>query len=538
MSRCSITPWRNCWWRRSTVVSPRSERLHRINDIKKLVNSMQVTVKAGAIEQEKTGAAVVLIFDGEKPGSLQNRLDKALGGSLQRLIKQGGFRPTHGSVALIYPESRIAAERVLLMGLGKRSGFSLERLRQAAGKAAPYLRSTGSADIVFLLDGYGLAPEEAAQAVIEGSMLGLYRFLVYKTGPDPQQEKDVRKITILSEKADALGPLRKGARAGEVIAEATTMVRDLVNAPARDMTPAIMAAKARALSQTLGLKLQVLERTQMERLGMGALLGVSSGSVEPPKFIIVEYRGGAKKPNIVLVGKAITFDSGGISLKPAQNMETMKEDMSGGAAVLGTIQAAAMLKLPLNIIGLLPATENMPSGSAYKPGDVLRTMSGKTIEITNTDAEGRLILSDALAYGCRYKPALMVDVATLTGACSVALGHEAIGMLGTSDLYKEKMRKAGEESGERVWELPLWEEYQDYIKSDIADMKNTGGRAGGVIAAAALLSRFVQNYPWVHLDIAATSWTDKGRPYAPKGATGVGVRILTQFLRDYAASTK
>jgi leucyl aminopeptidase len=266
---------------------------------------------------------------------------------------------------------------------------------------------------------------------------------------------------------------------------------------------------------------------------MGALLGVASGSVQPPKFIVLEHRRGGKKPFIALVGKTITFDSGGISIKPAENMDRMKDDMSGGAAVLGTLRTAAALKLPLNIVGLMPATENMPSGSAYKPGDVLCTMSGQTIEIMNTDAEGRLILSDALSYACTYKPAVIVDIATLTGACSVALGHEATGMLGTDDMLKRKIREAGEKTGERVWELPLWEEYYEQIKSDIADMKNTGGRAGGVITAAALLSKFVKKYPWVHLDIASTAWTEKDRPYTPKGATGIGVRLLTQFLRNY-----
>ena len=316
------------------------------------------------------------------------------------------------------------------------------------------------------------------------------------------------------------------------------MVRDMVNSPSADMTPTVIAGIARTLARKHHLKVQVLERDRMRKLGMGALLGVAAGSVQPPKFIIAEYRGGGKKPFVALVGKAITFDSGGISIKPSENMDRMKDDMSGGAAVLGAIANAAALKLPLNIVALVPSTENMPSGSALKPGDVLRTMSGKTIEILNTDAEGRLILSDALAYACRYKPAVIVDIATLTGACRVALGQEASGMLGTSDKFKQHIREAGEKTGERVWELPLWDGYQDLIKSDIADMKNAGGRDGGVITAACLLSKFVEKYPWVHLDIAATAWTEKDRPYTPKGATGLGCRLLTQFLRDYADGVK
>ena len=332
--------------------------------------------------------------------------------------------------------------------------------------------------------------------------------------------------------------MQQGAKTGQVIAESTAMARDMVSSPPADMTPSIIAARARELSRQFGLKVQVLERKQMEKLGMGALLGVASGSAQPPKFIILEYRKGGKKPFIALVGKTITFDSGGISIKPPEGMDKMKDDMSGGAAVLGAIRTAAALKLPLNLVGLLPATENMPGGSAFKPGDILRTLSGQTIEVLNTDAEGRLILSDALTYACRYKPAVIVDIATLTGACRVALGQEATGMVGTDDALKQAIRAAGEKTGERVWEMPLWDGYYELIRSDIADMKNTGGRDGGVITAAALLSRFVERYPWVHLDIAATAWTEKDRPYTPKGATGIGMRLLTQFLRDYASPKK
>jgi leucyl aminopeptidase len=462
-------------------------------------------------------------------------VDQALGGMITRLVKRGDFKAKPGSVHLLYPAGLIAPERLLLAGLGKRADFTLNRLRQAAGKAAPSLRAAGAMDVTFLIDGFDRSnQDEHGQAVAEGSMLGLYRFLKYKTREENGREKDIQRITLLAETASVVKPLLKGAKTGEVIAESTAMVRDMVNSPSADMTPAVVAAKAREIARQFSLRIEVLDRRQMVKLGMGALLGVSSGSAQPPKFIIVEYRRGGRKPFIALVGKTITFDSGGISIKPAENLDRMKDDMSGGAAVLGAIRTAAALKLPLNIVGLLPATENMPSGSAYKPGDVLRTLSGQTIEIINTDAEGRLILSDALAYACRYKPAVIVDIATLTGACTIALGQEAIGMLGTDVKFKQMMREAGTATGERVWELPLWEEYYDQIKSDIADMKNTGGRAGGVITAAALLSKFVQNYPWLHLDIAGTAWSDKDRPYTPKGATGIGMRLFTEFLRACA----
>jgi leucyl aminopeptidase len=498
---------------------------------------MKIGVAAGMIEKQKTDGAVILLFEDEKPGAAAGRIDKALGGTIARLIKRGDFKPKPGGVHLLYPEGRIAAERLVLAGLGKRKDLDLNRLRQAAGKAAPYLRAAGARNIMIAADVPGPGAEETAQALAEGSVLGLYRFLKYKTKEENNNKEDVRVVTIVTESAASLKAMQKGAKTGEVISESTMMVRDMVSSPPVDMTPTIVAAKAREIAREFGLKLQVFERSRMETLGMGALLGVASGSAQPPKFIILEYRRGGRKPCIALVGKTITFDSGGISIKPSENMDKMKDDMAGGAAVLGALRTAAALKLPLNIVGLLPATENMPGGSAYKPGDVLRTLSGQTIEIINTDAEGRLILSDALAYACRYKPAVIVDIATLTGACRVALGQEAMGMLGTDDKLKQKIREAGEKTGERVWELPLWEGYYDQIKSDIADMKNAGGRDGGAITAAALLSRFVQDYPWVHLDIAATAWTEKDRPYTPKGATGIGMRLLTQFLRDYAGKS-
>jgi len=495
---------------------------------------MKINVVVQSWEKRKTGGLVIFCFDDENPGSTVKKVDQAFDGRISRLIKTGVFKPVPGAVQLLYPEGRIGAERLLIAGLGKRGELTLNRLRQAAGKAAIALRAAGAQELVFSVDGIGIGPGDLAQAVVEGSLLGLYRFLKYKTGDKSGRGKDIKAIFILAEKQPLVRDMQQGAKIGEVIAGSAAMARDMVNHPPADMTPTIIAAAARKIAKDFGLRVQVLEKNAMRKLGMGGLLGVASGSAQPPKFIIVEYRRGGKKPFIALVGKSITFDSGGISIKPAENMDKMKDDMSGGAAVLGTIRNAAALKLPLNIVGLLPATENMPGGSAYKPGDILRTMSGQTIEVLNTDAEGRLILSDALAYACRYKPAVIVDIATLTGACGIALGNEAAGMLGTDDGFIQRMRAAGETTGERVWQLPLWEEYYEQIKSDIADMKNTGGRAGGVITAAALLSKFVQKYPWVHLDIATMAWTDKERPYTPKGATGFGVRILTQFLRDYA----
>ncbi len=495
---------------------------------------MKITVASGKIEKQKTGGLVLPVFEDEQLPPALERVDRALGGTIRRLLKRGDFTARIGSVTILHPDGRIAAERLLLAGLGPRTEFTLNRLRQMAGTAAAHMRAAGAQDIALYHGGLDLDAEEAGQALAEGSTLGLYRFLKYKTNGNNNHAKEVKQVTLVAETTASVPALQKGVRTGQIIASAAGAVRDMVNHPSADMTPTVMASKARELAKKHRMKVQVLERAQIRKLGMGALLGVASGSAQPPKFIIVEYRRGGKKPFVALVGKTITFDSGGISLKPPEGMDRMKDDMAGGAAVLGAMQAAAELKLPLNIVGLLPATENMPGGSALKPGDILTTLSGQTIEIINTDAEGRLILSDALTYACSYKPAVIVDIATLTGACGVALGNEAIGMLGNDDAFKQMLRDAGERTGERVWELPLWKEYCDLIKSDIADMKNASGRAGGVITAACLLSKFVQKHPWVHLDIAAVALTDKDRPYTPKGATGIGARLLTQFLREYA----
>jgi leucyl aminopeptidase len=299
------------------------------------------------------------------------------------------------------------------------------------------------------------------------------------------------------------------------------------------MTPSIMAQKAREIARRKNVSCQVLDKDKMKEMGMNALLAVASGSNEDPKFIILEYAGGKKSAApVVLVGKGLTFDSGGISLKPADKMDEMKTDMSGGAAVMGVIMAAADLQLPLNITALIPSTENMPSGNASKPGDIIKSYSGKTIEILNTDAEGRLILADALAYASEFKPAVVIDVATLTGACIVALGEDVIGMLGTDDKLKKEIERAAQTTGELVWELPLWERYHELIKSDIADYKNSGGRTAGTITAAAFLSKFVGDSPWVHLDIAGPAWISKDKTYIPKGASGVAVRLLVEFLRN------
>jgi leucyl aminopeptidase len=375
---------------------------------------------------------------------------------------------------------------------------------------------------------------DAAQSLVEGALLALYQFTTYRT-ERKDELKPVRQMILVVSDPRALAEVQQGARQGQIIGEATVFVRDLCNHPANVVTPTYIATEARKAAKERNVSCTVLDRPQMQRLGMGALLGVAQGSHEPPKFIVLEYRGGPRSERpVALVGKTVTFDSGGISLKPADNMEQMKADMTGGAAVLAAVRAAARLRLPLNILAVIPATENMPGGRAIKPGDILKSLSGKTIEVINTDAEGRLILADGLAYATRYKPSVLVDIATLTGACVVALGNHAIGVLGNNERLIGELKTAGEQCGERAWQLPLWEEYYDQIKSDVADMKNTGGRPGGTITAAAFLSKFVGDAVWAHLDIASTDWSDRERAYIPKGATGVGTRLLIQFLCNRA----
>jgi leucyl aminopeptidase len=371
--------------------------------------------------------------------------------------------------------------------------------------------------------------------VVEGALLGLYRFTPYKT-VDREIMTDVREIHIVEEDEGRLKIIKDAAKTAEAISKAVIFARDLVSRPGNDMTPSDLAGEALTVAKRRPVKLKVLDVAALKKLGMNALLGVARGSSEPAKFIILQYRGRRKSgAPIVLVGKGLTFDSGGISIKPSEKMGEMKTDMAGGAAVMGAIMAAADLKLPVHVVGLIPATENLPDGRAYKPGDILKSLSGRTIEVITTDAEGRLILADALTYALRYKPAAVIDLATLTGACIVALGDHVIGMMGTGEALKSDIRAAAEMTGERVWELPLWEDYDELIKSDIADFKNSGGRAGGAITAAAFLKQFVDSVPWLHLDIAGPSWLTKDRPYIPKGASGVGVRLMVQFLRETAA---
>jgi leucyl aminopeptidase len=496
---------------------------------------MRVTVQVGKVETAATEVLVLTHCDGEGLGTQDAALlDRALGGSLRKLLQSKEFDGKANEVLLYHTQGSVPAKRLVLVGLGKKNDVTLETIRQAMGTAAKRVRQAKAGSFTVVLPTViptGMSSVEVAQAIVEGAILGSYQFTVYRTAA---AEHAVEGMKILIPQKGQLKQVTEGIRRGVATAEATVFVRDLCNHPSNVLTPTKVAEEAKAIAKAEKISIKILEQKDMERLGMGALLGVARGSQEPPKFIILEYNGAKKKDErpIVLVGKTITFDTGGISLKPAENMEHMKADMTGGAEVLASLRAAARLKLPLRLISILPVAENMPGGRAMKPGDVVTTLSGKTVEVQNTDAEGRLILADGLAYAMRYKPAALIDIATLTGACVVALGQFAIGMFGTDQALKEQVRKSGQKAGERVWEMPLWEEYFEQLKSDVADMRNIGGRGGGMITAALFLSKFVGDCPWVHLDIASTDWSERERAYVPKGPTAIGTRLLLQYLID------
>jgi leucyl aminopeptidase len=385
-----------------------------------------------------------------------------------------------------------------------------------------------------------MAPGEVSQVLTEGALLGLYTLKKYKTAAENEEKDNLRDLFLLASGSTTQRALESGVQRGQILAEAVHLARDLSNSPGNEVNPSYLAKQAQQIAAHTTLRCHVLDVDSIREHQMGCLLGVAQGSEQPPAFIILEHApNGAQEKPIVLIGKGITFDSGGISIKPAANMEDMKMDMSGGAAVLGTMQALAKLQYPRRVVGLVPASENLPNGNAVKPGDILRAMSGKTVEVINTDAEGRLILADALAYAVQeLKPACMIDLATLTGAVVVALGSQATGMMGTDKVMMDRLRAAGEYSAERVWELPLFEEYGKQIKSDFADIKNvSSNREAGSIIGGAFLKEFVGDTPWVHLDIAGTAWTRENKPYIPKGATGVGIRLLVKALEALLEDT-
>lgn len=431
---------------------------------------------------------------------------------------------------LVYPRGTLPARRLLLIGMGKRSAITADTVRQAAALAAQRAQEIKVATYHVGFNGdLPLPPAVFGQAFAEGSVLGSYRYTRYKS--DREEVPTANAVLLLGAGGDEAAA---GVRRGQIIARATAFARDLANGPGNEVTPAFLGQTALELGERLGLKTMVLDKPQLIEQGFGGILAVGQGSANEPRFIVMEYGSADQGPTICLVGKGITFDTGGISIKPAEKMDEMKMDMSGAAAVFGAMQAVAELQLPLHVVGIVCAAENMPGSTAYRPGDIIRTLSGKTVEVLNTDAEGRIVLADGLFYAQRYQPAAIVDLATLTGAIMVALGPHAIGLMGNNQELANRLIAAGEATAERVWQLPLWDEYREAMKSEIADLKNTGGRYGGAITAAGFLAAFVGDYPWAHLDIAGTAWVEKpNRAYQSRGATGVGVRLLVELLQGY-----
>jgi leucyl aminopeptidase len=490
---------------------------------------MKIDVVAASPLKHISPALVIGCFEDDRD-ELFTACDAALDGCLGRLAASREFSGKVNTTRLIHTQGKLPSERLLLVGLGKKGELDAERLRQAAGNAVQALRVARVASFATALHLAG-AEETALEAVCEGALLGGYAFEIYKT-KDRDERFCFEGMTVLLPKG--LTKKTAGARVERTatLCRGVQLARDLVSQPGNVVTPAYLADTAHELAARHNLECRVYEYEELEKLGMNALVAVGKGSAEAPRLIVLEYRGaGERSRPVVLVGKGITFDSGGISIKPGAGMEEMKTDMAGSAAVLGAMQAAAGLGLPLNLVGIIPTAENMPDGKAYKPGDVVTSLSGTTIEITNTDAEGRLVLCDALHFARTYKPAAMIDLATLTGSCVVALGHEASGLMGNDQRLINSLKQAGERCGERVWELPLWDGYGETMKSDIADLKNAGSRDGGSITAGWFLKQFVGSTRWAHLDIAGTAWNDKARPCSPKGATGVGVRLLIEYLK-------
>ena len=495
---------------------------------------MEFSIKTGSAEKLRAGCVVAGVFDGGKLSPAGEELDRASGGFLASVLASGDLDGSLGRTLLLHKVKNLAAERVLLVGLGREKELSEGAFRTAALAAAKALRNTGTTEVVTTLADLALKKRDVAwkvEQVVMAFREAGYRFDRMKSKP-AAPKKEVKKVTIvLARKGDA-NEAQAAADRADAIAQGMAFTRDLGNLPGNVCTPTYLAEQAQELARKHGLKIDVFDQKGIEKLGMGSFLAVAQGSKQPPRFIVLEHRGGKKdEAPVVLVGKGVTFDTGGISIKPAAEMDEMKFDMCGAASVLGTMLAVALMDLPINVVGAIPATENMPGGNAIKPGDIVTTMSGQTVEILNTDAEGRLILCDALTYVERYKPAAVVDIATLTGAMVISLGHVTTGLFANSDPLARELVQAGDDAWDRAWQLPLFDDYQEGLKSNFADFPNIASRAGGAITAACFLSRFTKAYAWAHLDIAGTAW----KSGAEKGATGRPVALLSHFLLRRAA---
>ena len=489
---------------------------------------MNVVVRREAVESIAADALVVGLHAEEKrwPPSLVE-LDRRAGGQIKAVLDAEKFQAKVGQVTHIHTPA-LAASRLVIAGLGPRRGLVAETLRRGAAGALRRARELGAKTVAIEVFGLRLPDRQRAHAIVEGAVLGTYTFDRYKR---EKTDKLVEELRVLAPDRRAAREIEQGARHGEIFGRATWFARDLVNAPANDVHPTHLAKVAEEVASEAGLSLQIHDREACAKMGMGAFLGVAAGSEQPPKFIHLTYTPARPGRRVVVIGKGITFDAGGLDLKTAEGMLRMKDDMSGAAAVLGIMRALPQLAPAVEVHGLIAATENMPSGSAIRPGDVLRAMNGTTIEIGNTDAEGRLTLADALCYAReRVQPDEMIDMATLTGACVVALGPQCSGLFANDQPLARRLLAAAEMAGERVWQLPLIEEYREGLKSEVADLNNVGPRGGGAITAALFLKEFAGDTPWAHFDIAGPAFTERDTPLAPKGGTGVAVRTLLTYL--------
>jgi leucyl aminopeptidase len=491
------------------------------------VNSSVKVVTLERVASPFLAIALGELASSKVPSSLLT-LDSQLGGAIARLLKSGDFTGKRDQVALLYPARR--AQRVALVGMGPHGEITRGAIRRAAAVAARQAARAKVASMAFHVVPEargGVARDTIGQVVVEGVAQGAWLFTDLKAAESTTKLSALEIVGSREERAD----LERGRAIGEAVAAGHVLARNLQALPGNVCTPTHLADVARGLAKTYGYKVTVLDRAQIAREQMGGLLAVAQGTAQEPQFIVLEYRGaGTRTPRLCFVGKGVTFDSGGISIKPAEKMEEMKYDMSGAAAVLGLFEVLGRLKPKANVVGLIPATENLPAATAIKPGDVVKSHLGKSIEIVNTDAEGRLILCDALSYARRYNPACVIDAATLTGSVVIALGHHATGLMGNDDQLLEEVRLAGDLAGERCWPLPLWDEYREQIKSDVADVKNTGGRPAGSITAGWFLREFVDGFPWAHLDIAGTAYLDADRPDIVRGPAGTGVRLFTELV--------
>jgi leucyl aminopeptidase len=503
---------------------------------------MQIRVEQVDCTEFETPLLVLNVFEGEDSlvGPVA-KVDERVGGQLSDLLRRRDFKGSEGETAVLYPaKGSIPAERLLLVGVGKKEALDLEKLRRAAGSAVKQAGKLGVPSFASILHHAEMVEDrisarEAAQAVAEGVVLGAYAFDEMKSKKPEDDRKPVGEAIILEKVPAKAQVIEEGTRVGAALARGENLAKTLGNLPGNVATPTYLASTAERIGREHGMTVTILGPAELESEGMHALLAVSRGSDEEPRLIVLEHRRGpaGQKP-LVLVGKGLTFDAGGISIKPAQGMEEMKFDMCGGAGVLGAMQAIGELGVETNVIGIVPSSENLLSGAAMKPGDIISSHLGKTIEIVNTDAEGRLILADALSYAKRFDPAAVVDAATLTGACVIALGHQASAALGNDEALLDELVAIGNRVGQRVWPLPMFDEYRDQIKSDYADLKNSGGRPAGTITAAWFLREFVGEFPWAHLDIAGTAYGDGKLSYQAKGSTGVPTRLFVEWVRSRA----